>query len=140
MKKIVVKLDTGKVAIINPTSEATEALLERDALATPGYVSHRTVEEAEIPISRTFRDAWEDSDGLKVNLEKARAIKLAEFRRIRSKKLAELDVEAIKAMEAADSVTLKTVTDKKKLLRDVTRVTLPDDVSILEKFLPEILK
>jgi len=76
MKKILVVRDDNTVAIIIPSDIATDETMLRDALAVPGYISHRDIEDSEIPNDRTFRDAWIHVDGkLDYNLDKCRQIK-----------------------------------------------------------------
>lgn len=90
MKKIAVKRIDGGVSIICPTSEATPELLERDIKAVQGYVSHREIDDNELPSDRVFRNAWCDDNGIRHDLDKCRAL----IRDKRNSSLAELDKKA----------------------------------------------
>lgn len=141
MKKIAVKRLDGGVSIIIPTSEATPELLERDALAVVGYVSHREIEDVDIPTDRTFRNAWTDNYPtvtVDVDIVKAKEIKKDQMRLLRKPKLEALDVQFMQALESgSDTTVIKT---KKQELRDVTALVLPDDVEQLKAFMPDCLK
>lgn len=141
MKKIVVKKDDGTVAIILPTLEATPKLLERDAKAVPGYVSHREIDDSELPQDRQFREAWTDDFDTKtvdVHIPKAHDICRDKFRRLRKAKLATLDIQFMQAIENFESID--EISKKKQALRDVTKVELPTTIEELSNFLPDILK
>lgn len=143
MKKIVVKRADGGVSIIHPTNEATPELLERDALATAGYVSHREIDDSQLPADRVFRDAWTDdypTDTVDVNIKKAQAIKYDTFRVLRTPLLSAADIEYLRALEAGDTKTQLAVAAKKKALRDITKIELPDDVDALAAFMPKELR
>lgn len=95
MKKILVKRNDGGVSIIVPGDSATPETMERDARAVPGYVSHREIDDSDIPADRAFRDAWEDSQPgpqVDINLDKVKEV----VRKKRNAALERLDVEAIK--------------------------------------------
>lgn len=82
-KKIAVKREDGGVSIVIPSHEATPELLERDAKAVQGYVSHRVIEDEHLPVSREFRNAWtDDFEGPQIDIhgEKAKEIKLEQLR------------------------------------------------------------
>lgn len=60
MKKIIYKNESGGVAIITPTEEAL-SFMTIDEIAkkdVPTGVKYKIVEDSEVPIDRTFRDAW----------------------------------------------------------------------------------
>lgn len=77
---------------------------------------------------------------IRINIDKAKAIKLDQFRAERAPKLAALDVAFVRALEQGDTAEQARIAAEKQALRDVTKVALPDDVSALKDFKPDILK
>ena len=58
--RIVYKTEEGGVAVIIPTPEALETMTMEE-IATkdvPEGAEYHIVEDSEIPLDRTFRDAW----------------------------------------------------------------------------------
>lgn len=143
MNKIVVKLNTGRVAIICPTHEATPETMERDALASDGYMSHRYINDSQFPNDRTFRNAWTDdnpTETVDVDVPKAKEIKKDMMRKDREPLLKKLDIAFMIATEQNDNAAQSTIAAKKQELRDVTTLELPDDVEELKYFTPDCLK
>ena len=58
--KIIYKNSDGSIAIIHPTSEALKFMtIEEIALKdVPTGLAFAIIEDSEIPLDRTFRDAW----------------------------------------------------------------------------------
>ena len=56
---------------------------------------------------------------INVNMTKARAIHLAEIRRVRNEELVKEDVTFMRAVEAGDTDTQATIATKKQTLRDI---------------------
>jgi hypothetical protein len=77
---------------------------------------------------------------IRINIDKAKAIKLDQFRAERAPKLAALDLAFMRAVEQGDTAALSRISAEKQALRDVTKVTLPEDVAVLKDFKPDILK
>ena len=77
---------------------------------------------------------------ISINITKAKAIKLDTFRAERAPKLEALDVAFMRAFEKADTAECARIAAEKQALRDVTKVTLPDDLTALKDFKPDILK
>jgi hypothetical protein len=75
MTKIVVKLETGKVAIVTLTNNSTEQSILRDCEAIPGYISHREISEDLLPKDYSLRQFWTDdnpeTDTVDIDFEKA---------------------------------------------------------------------
>ena len=76
---------------------------------------------------------------IRINIDKAKAIKLDMLRAERAPKLAALDVAFMRAVEQGDTAAQANIASQKQALRDVTKVTLPDDLADLKAFTPEIL-
>lgn len=77
---------------------------------------------------------------IRINIDKAKAIKLDAIRAERAPKLAALDLAFMRAVEQGDTAAQAWIASEKQALRDVTKVTLPDDVAALKDFKPDILK
>jgi hypothetical protein len=77
---------------------------------------------------------------ISINITKAKAIKLDGFRAERQPLLDALDVAFMRAFEKADTAECARIAAEKQALRDVTKVTLPDDIDALKNFKPDILK
>jgi hypothetical protein len=77
---------------------------------------------------------------ISINITKAKAIKLDGFRAERQPLLDALDVAFMRAFEKADTAECARIAAEKQALRDVTKVTLPDDIAALKDFKPDILK
>ena len=77
---------------------------------------------------------------IRINIDKAKAIKLDQFRAERAPKLAALDVAFVRALEQGDTAEQSRIVAEKQALRDVTKQPLPDDVASLKDFKPDILK
>jgi hypothetical protein len=77
---------------------------------------------------------------IRINIDKAKAIKLDALRAERAPKLAALDLAFMRAVEQGDTAAQARIATEKQALRDVTKVTLPDDLTDLKDFKPYILK
>jgi hypothetical protein len=77
---------------------------------------------------------------IRINIDKAKAIKLDQFRADRAPKLAALDLAFMRAVERGDTAEQASIAAEKQALRDVTKQPLPDDVASLKDFHPDILK
>ena len=89
--KIIYQTETG-VAIITPTGELS--LEEVAAKDVPAGVPFRIVNDDEVPSDRTFRNAWKDGNGIKVDMPKAKDITHDARRTARSAEFAPLDIKA----------------------------------------------
>jgi hypothetical protein len=77
---------------------------------------------------------------IRINIDKAKAIKLDQLRAERAPKLAALDLAFMRAVERGDLLAQASIAAEKQALRDVTTQPLPDDVASLKDFKPDILK
>ena len=77
---------------------------------------------------------------IRINIDKAKAIKLDLLRADRAPKLAALDLAFMRAVEQGDLLAQASIAAEKQAMRDVTKQPLPDDVSALKDFKPDILK
>jgi hypothetical protein len=77
---------------------------------------------------------------IRINIDKAKAIKLDSLRAERAPKLAALDLAFMRAVEQGDLLAQASIAAEKQALRDVTKQPLPDDVASLKDFKPDVLK
>lgn len=86
-----------------------------------------------------FFNAWEQVNGIvTVNMQKAKEIKRDIIRVDRNARLAQLDIDFMKAVEQGDLVKQQEVAAEKQRLRDITRhpsidaCTTPEELKVLE--------
>jgi hypothetical protein len=125
----------GQVAVVIPTANVNDAIKD-----VPAGVEYKIVNS--VDIDNDYFNAYEfDAEtGAKVNIEKAKAIHLDKFRNARAPKLAKLDIDFMKAVEANDEAKKAEIIAAKQALRDVTLTPLPDDLAGIKATWPDILK
>jgi len=123
--------DGGVSFFDNPHSidpDALEAHLRRKTPNAAGgfyqavsddWIRGADVGDSEIPTDRTFRNAWEDNNGIKVNILKAKDITKNRLRIERKPLLEAQDVAFQRALETGAS-TAEIVKEKQRL-RDITK-------------------
>jgi len=94
-------------------------------IGEPWVVEWREIDEAEIAgLDRTYRNAWQDDLGIKVDMARAREIHRDLLRAERAPQMAALDVQVLRALEIEDdgarATALRAVAQQKQRLRDVT--------------------
>jgi len=114
--KIIYSTKKG-IAIIHPTGELS--IEEVAAKDVPAGVSFRIVDESEIPTDRTFRNAWKDEGGIKVDMGKAKDITKDRLRNERKPLLEAQDVAFQRALESGASTAA--IVSEKQRLRDITK-------------------
>ena len=124
----------GQVAVVIPTGDVNDAIKD-----VPEGTEYKIVES--VDIDNDYFNSYEfDAElGAKVNIEKAKAIHLDKFRAARSPKLAKLDIDFMKAVEANDEVKKAEIVAAKQALRDVTLTPLPDDLAGIKATWSDIL-
>lgn len=152
IRKIIYTRPDGGVSVVTPVinthpgrEKITEAQAEQRAWdkLPKDALNPRYVDAADIPTDRTFRNAWEDAGGVKVNMAKARELRRETLRGLRRPLLDALDVAYMRADELGDAAEQKRIAARKQALRDVT-----DDPAIeaaktpaeLAAVLPEALR
>lgn len=139
MRKIIYTRADGGMSVVHPVINNNETMTETEAeqrafdklpldAINPHFIDS-------IPSDRTFRNAWEDQGVVQINMEKAREIHKEVLRRLRTPKLAELDVAYMRADEIGDTAEKAIIAAKKQALRDVTA-----DPAIAAATTPEELK
>ena len=87
-----------------------------------------------VPTDRTFRGAWEfNGDAVEIDMDGAKAIHKDNLRAERAPRLAGLDVDYMKALEAGTGADA--IAAEKATLRDIT-----DDARIAAATTPDALK
>lgn len=102
--------------------EGTDEEIEREVRKITGTaaISWKRIDVKDIPFDRSFRNAWRfDGKEFSVHMPTAREIHRERMRRARAPKLAELDVQLMKAIEFGED--LGPIRVKKQVLRDVTK-------------------
>lgn len=124
----------GKVAVITPIGDVNNAIKD-----VPQGVEYKIVDS--VYIDNEYFDAYEfDAEsGSKVNIDKAKAVHLDKFRVARAPKLAKLDIDFMKAVEANDEAKKVEIIAAKQALRDVTLTPLPNDLAGIKATWPDIL-
>jgi len=125
--KLAIKRSDGGVSIMtftdkNPDIEANIKKWE-SSVASRGLtaVSYRIVTEQDIPESREFRDAWEDSqegEQIDISCTKAKDIQLTKLRTKRNSLLDLKDKEYVRALE--QDLDTQPIKEEKQMLRDIT--------------------
>lgn len=125
----------GLVAVVIPTGDVNSSVKD-----VPKNTPYKIV--SSLNIDNEYFNAYEydDTDGAKVNLEKAKAIHKDKWREARGSKLEKLDIEFMRAVELGDTQKQSEIAAQKQALRDVTETPL--DGTTLEEIKsvwPEIL-
>jgi hypothetical protein len=91
-------------------------------------------------IDTEFFNAYDySSEGPVLNTSRAKEIWKNKFRVARKPILEKLDIEYIRSLEAGDVQKQQEVVFKKQQLRDITNVSLPDDLNALKNTWPDVL-
>jgi hypothetical protein len=124
----------GQVAVVIPTGDVNNALKD-----IPSGVPWKVVNSLDIDNDYFNAYEFDIQTGSKVNIEKAKAIHLDKFRAARAPKLAKLDIEFMKAVEAGNEVKKAEIVAAKNELRDVTLTPLPNNLAGIKATWPAIL-
>lgn len=130
MRKIIYTKAGGGISVVTPVfntfgevKDFTEAQAEQRAWdkLPADAVNPRWVDPIEVPTDRTFRNAWEDTGKVSINMSKAREIHKERLRLIRAQLLSVLDVDYQRADEQGNVALKAHIAAKKQVLRDVTK-------------------
>jgi hypothetical protein len=151
-KYLVFPRQDGKVSVLAPCSPLRQGETEADRLARVAAkavrdgivpdVAYTTVEAADLPADRYFRDAWEVGvQGVTVNLDKARGIHKANLLRERDKKLAGLRDQLEAAEDRGDVVTELQLRARRADLRNLDNLDLNSltTADAIKGFVPAVL-
>jgi len=137
--------DGDGISIVSPTPEfcANPANTIGTLIRTLPLGVHFEVHCVEdIPTDRYFRNAWRLDKGVNIDVECAKKIHLDCLRKVRNKKLTELDVPFQRALEDKDTVMQDNIAEKKNALRDMPQnvdMSLLDSPGKIKAFLPDVL-
>ena len=134
------KQDIEKVMGIM-TDEAYEAHIWSTIPAEA--INPRIIDDASLPASREFRDAWEAGvDGIDINLVKAKDINLGRLRQKRDDLLDTYDKLLARAMEIGTEQEVDNLKTKKQQLRDATEplkaLTNPSSIDEIKQLTPSL--
>jgi len=132
---IIYKQTNGQAGVITPFGDVNDAVKD-----VPEGAEYKIVDSLEI--EKKYFDAYDyDSEtGVKINIEKAKAVHLNRFRTARLPKLQKQDIEYMKALEAGEIAKSSEIAAAKQALRDVTLTPLPDDFEGIKATWPEIIR
>jgi len=131
MLYIVLKYSNGSIAIrghLTPSmlerhngdrlAALNQLMAEKVPLQNPDAVA--TIADITLPERDYLRNSWTfDGSNVVHDMDKARAIHLAEIRRVRDEELIKLDIPWMKAVEDGDTDMQATIKTKKQELRDI---------------------
>jgi len=134
LNPVVVQKQDKSICIIYPTNECTNELLLRDIKQIIGYLNHYEITKDQILKDRYFREAWEYTDKLNINISKANDIHRQRLRILRQPLLAKLDIEYMRADEIKDEGQKSVIMEKKQRLRDITNFKDSPDLEVLKTY------
>ena len=136
MKYIIYPLINNNIGVLEPSPEIS--IEEAIATGVPTGKPHAIIEAGEIDLE--FVGLYDYKDGKAVlDIDKVKKVHLDKFRSARSPKLAKLDIEFMKAIEANDEAKKAEIIAAKQALRDVTLTPIPDDLAGIKATWPDIL-
>lgn len=109
----------GQVAVVIPTGDVSSAIKD-----VPKDTPYKIVDSLNIDNDYFNSYEFDENEGAKVNLEKAKELHKDKWRSARSPKLQKLDIDFMKAVEAGDSEKQSEIASQKQALRDVTNTPL----------------
>lgn len=109
----------GQVAVVIPTGDVYSAIKD-----VPKNTPYKIVNSLNIDDDYFNAYEYDETDGAKVNLEKAKAIHKDKWRAARKPKLEKLDIDFMRAVEAGDTNKQSEISAQKQALRDVTNTPL----------------
>lgn len=127
MRKIIYTRPDGGVSIVHPVRNTlgetltTDAEIEQRAWdkLPEDAINPQFVDESLIPTDRTFRNAWKDDNGIKVDMSKAKDLTKDRLRNERKPLLEAQDVAFQRALESGASTAA--IVSEKQRLRDITK-------------------
>lgn len=103
-QRIIYKTAEGGVAVVIPSPNSGLSLDEIIAKDIPPNSEYEIVSVSDVPVDRTFRNAWEKSGrNIVHNMGKCKDIAHARRRKMRAEEFAPLDIEATIPAKAAQA-------------------------------------
>jgi len=134
--KYLITMKDGSVAIMETIGDfhPTDCIEKWHESEKEKVQSVKIIEDENIPADRYFRDAWVSIDEkINIDMSKAKEVHLNNLRVVRNKKLQELDVELMRALEKGDSQATSVIAEKKQKLRDITKHERIDNAKTAEE-------
>lgn len=121
----------GSVSVCTPSLEkgqSIEEFMDRYIKLDADY--YKAIRLTDLPTNRKFFSSWlyneqNPEDPIDINVEKAHETWKEVWRSLRKPVLEALDVQFMIALENGDMESVKNIGQKKKELRDVTKLELP---------------
>ena len=143
-----IKMNDGSVAIMQIPDEyrnmiPTEIIKKWPESERTKVVSFHAIADTDIPVDRTYRNAWSWNGKIEHDMVKARNIHRDHMRQVRAPKLAALDVAYLRAEEAGNTPLKEKIAAHKQALRDVLAIHAIESAATVEQLKtvwPEILK
>lgn len=105
----------------NPTeSEINEIISKWTVPGLKEAQSYKVITQEDIPVDRTFRDAWIVNEAIETDMKKALEIAKKHIRKSRKPKLEELDIAYQKEDEKSNGQGKADIAAKKQAARDAT--------------------
>jgi hypothetical protein len=133
-KVLLIEEQDSSISVLIPSNEEDLYSLSKE------FAKSKIVDSAFLPKDREFRDAW-NIDG-EIDLNKAKEIWRQKIRVVRDKKLKELDIKWMKAMERGDINIASAIASNKQTLRnlpDREEIRRAETLDELKQFWPSIL-
>lgn len=122
MNNVIQRADGGLSIITVPDGQELNAEVDKWAeTADPAWLPFTVTQCDQVPTDRAWRDAWALQGGkVEVSIDKAKDVHKARLRAERAPKLAALDVQYMRALEAKDASAAAVIVAEKQALRDIT--------------------
>lgn len=140
MAKIIAYNNNGGMGIIIPVLNNESNIVDFASENVGPGIEYVIIDNSQLPLDQTFRDALEVSGGIKFNADKAKTIWKNKWREARKSKLASLDIDFMRAVESGDQAKQAEISGKKQALRDVTLTEIPGTTpEEIKSVWPEVL-
>jgi hypothetical protein len=104
------------------------------------YSKVNLIRKLGLPVYTNLIGAYKLTENtFEINVDDAKEFQIMRFREARTPILQSLDIDYLKADEKGDSQLKLEIATKKNALRDVTKISLPDNLNDLNNFWPDIL-
>lgn len=133
--KVLLIQEGNSVVVRVPTPDSNIEQLAK------GIPNSRIVDQSLLPTDREFRKAWTVFGT--IDLEKAKDVWRDKIRVARDKKIKELDIKWMKAMEKGETTIAASIAADKQVLRDLPQreeISRASSVEELKSFWPSILE
>ena len=143
MNQVIVfqNFETAGICILHPVLDSGLTIQEIAEKDVPSGVNFAVVDASELPADKYFRNAWRLGafNKISIDIEAAKEIQRNHWREARILKLAALDIQFMRALEAGNSALQTNISEAKQALRDVTLTEIPDDINEIRATWPAIL-